>query len=92
VRLCFSYPAEYEIVCQGKKIVGSAQKRGKRALLQQGSIFMSPINEADFALLSDLKERYNAVSVAEVLGYAIDFKTMSEALVKGFQQLRNRDF
>ncbi|MFH1826266.1 MAG: hypothetical protein ABH823_03120, partial [bacterium] len=26
--LCFSYPAEYEIVCQGRKIVGSAQKRG----------------------------------------------------------------
>jgi len=36
--LCFDLPAEYEIVVGGKKIVGSAQKRGKKALLQQGSI------------------------------------------------------
>jgi lipoate-protein ligase A len=44
-RLCFSYPAEYEIVYNGKKIVGSAQKRGKRTLLQQGSVFVRPIKK-----------------------------------------------
>jgi len=35
--LCFAEPAAYEIVYKGKKIVGSAQKRGKHALLQQGT-------------------------------------------------------
>ena len=42
-RLCFSFPASYEIVLKGHKIVGSAQKRGKNALLQQGSIFIRSI-------------------------------------------------
>jgi len=35
---CFSFPTPHEIEAQGKKIVGSAQKRDKEALLQHGSI------------------------------------------------------
>ncbi len=35
---CFSFPTPNEIEARGKKIVGSAQKRDKVALLQHGSI------------------------------------------------------
>ena len=35
---CFSFPTPHELEIQGKKIVGSAQKRNKQALLQHGSI------------------------------------------------------
>jgi len=35
---CFSFPTPHEIEVQGKKIVGSAQKRDRQALLQHGSI------------------------------------------------------
>lgn len=35
---CFSFPTTHEIEIKGKKIIGSAQKRDKRALLQHGSI------------------------------------------------------
>lgn len=35
---CFSFPTLNEIEIAGKKIIGSAQKRDKRALLQHGSI------------------------------------------------------
>ncbi len=35
---CFSFPANNEIEVDGKKIVGSAQKRDRAALLQHGSI------------------------------------------------------
>jgi lipoate-protein ligase A len=35
---CFSFPTPHEIEAGGKKIVGSAQKRDKQALLQHGSI------------------------------------------------------
>ena len=35
---CFSFPASNEIEVDGKKIVGSAQKRDRTALLQHGSI------------------------------------------------------
>jgi lipoate-protein ligase A len=38
---CFSFPTPHELEIQGKKIVGSAQKRNKQALLQHGSIPIS---------------------------------------------------
>ena len=74
--LCFSYPAEYEIVVDGKKIVGSAQKRGKRALLQQGSIFVR--NTANGG-------EQGGVSVKEILGRKVAFDELSSALINGFK-------
>ena len=41
VNPCFSFPTPNEIEINGKKIVGSAQKRDKNALLQHGSIPVS---------------------------------------------------
>ena len=35
--VCFEVPSNYEIVIQGKKIIGSAQARRKHAVLQHGS-------------------------------------------------------
>jgi len=35
---CFTAPAQFEIVCAGKKICGSSQKRGQDSFLQHGSI------------------------------------------------------
>lgn len=83
--LCFAYPAEYEIVVGDKKIVGSAQKRGKKALLQQGSIFVRNMADAEFELLKKPYKEYNAVSVEQVLGRKVGFKELSDALVKGFK-------
>lgn len=82
--LCFSYPAEYEIVFSGKKIVGSAQKRGQRTLLQQGSIFIKQPEENVFKVLKKPFAGHNAVSVEEVLGRSVSFNLMKEALVAGF--------
>lgn len=85
--LCFSYPTEYEIVVDGKKIVGSAQKRGKKALLQQGSIFMSPTDEQVFSVLKKPYEEHNAVSVEEILGRKVGLDEMAEALKRGFNEI-----
>ncbi len=84
--LCFAFPSEYEIVVDAKKIVGSAQKRGKRTLLQQGSIFVKNISEDDFSLLKQPNQAYNAVSVEEVLGRTVGFEELSKALVQGFSE------
>lgn len=84
--LCFSFPAEYEIVVDGKKIVGSAQKRGKKALLQQGSIFMSPTDKSVFSMLKSGQNQLNAISVEEILGRKVSFEEMAKALTKGFQE------
>lgn len=84
-QLCFSYPAEYEIVVSDKKIVGSAQKRGKRALLQQGSIFVRK-NEGVFSVLKNGCAKENSVSVEEILGREVGFDELSEVLKQGFQK------
>ncbi|MBU0671760.1 MAG: hypothetical protein KJ732_01885 [Candidatus Margulisbacteria bacterium] len=92
VGLCFSYPAEYEIVVNNLKIVGSAQKRGKRALLQQGSIFVRNMSFDELALLKKPGQEYNSVSVEEVLGREVDFDELSQALIKGFHEVLCIDF
>jgi lipoate-protein ligase A len=47
---CFSSTARHEIVIAGRKLVGSAQRRTARALLQQGSVLLGPshLRLADF--------------------------------------------
>ena len=45
--VCFSAPSQYELVIDGRKVAGSAQKRHGQAFLQHGSI---PL-EMDLALL-----------------------------------------
>ena len=84
--LCFSYPAEYEVVCNGRKIVGSAQKRGRRSLLQQGSVFVRNNDPSVFSLLKQPVKEYNAVSVEEVLERAVGFEEIAQALQKGFEE------
>jgi lipoyl(octanoyl) transferase len=53
---CFASTARHEIVLAGRKLVGSAQRRTARALLQQGSILLGPshLRLADFLALPAL--------------------------------------
>lgn len=41
MRACFFSPSRYEVLVGGRKLVGSAQRRLKRAFLQHGSILMA---------------------------------------------------
>lgn len=48
---CFHSPSRFEVLADGRKLVGSAQRRFKKAFLQHGSILMSSdhdLNEAVF--------------------------------------------
>lgn len=40
VEICFSQTSHYELQVSGRKLVGSAQRRGRRAFLQHGSILL----------------------------------------------------
>ena len=81
-RLCFSYPATYEITLDGVKIVGSAQKRGKIALLQQGSIFIrnSNLKPADF-----IRNCIDFKSIYDINGVEIDRNKLAGILAKEFE-------
>ena len=90
--LCFNYPAEYEVVAAGKKIVGSAQKRGKTALLQQGSIFIRQTPPGDLSCLKASVAEVNAVSVEDLLGREVSFNEVAAALESGFRKVFNSLF
>jgi lipoate-protein ligase A len=52
---CFASTARHEIVIDGRKLVGSAQRRTSRALLQQGSLLLGPahLRLTDFLAIPD---------------------------------------
>lgn len=89
-RYCFSYPSRNEIAVSGKKIVGLAQKVGKRGVLQQGAIFVSDDSDEMLRVLkkpfkkSDLLSA--ATNVSEVASSVPNFKKMSEALAESFEK------
>jgi lipoate-protein ligase A len=52
---CFASTGRHEIVLSGRKLVGSAQRRLRRAFLQQGSLLLGPghLRLADFVAAPD---------------------------------------
>ena len=80
-RICFSFPASYEITLKGHKIVGSAQKRGKRALLQQGSIF---IRSSDLKLSRFIKKCPDFRSIEDIMKQKVDTDRLIRGLSTGF--------
>lgn len=80
-RICFSFPASYEVTLKGHKIVGSAQKRGKKALLQQGSIF---IRNSSLKMADLVKNCIEFKSIYDLIGKKIDQKLLSKELSTAF--------
>jgi len=84
---CFAMPSWYEILVQGRKIVGSAQRRTAGAFLQHGSILMNydPVLEAE--VIRGGGAGIGAVtSIEEFLGNPISYSEVKEAFLKGFSQ------
>lgn len=48
---CFASTARWEVVLQGRKLVGSAQRRAEGAVLQHGSLLLGPEHERLLELL-----------------------------------------
>jgi lipoate-protein ligase A len=89
---CFDRPSSYEVLLDGRKLVGSAQVRRRNALLQHGSILFQPQVEELLACLS-LSERqrneWRMEMVDSVAGLAqirpdISVADLASALTAGF--------
>jgi lipoate-protein ligase A len=88
---CFSYPARDEIEIDGKKIVGSAQKRVGTRFLQHGSI---PLHTDDDLLrqvsaLNEEDSRIRMTSLSEALGRPVSFEWAVERLAAGIAESFN---
>jgi lipoate-protein ligase A len=90
---CFDAPSFYELVVDGRKLVGSAQVRRHGAILQHGSILLSfdpdqlvrclatPGRASRDALTRALSGK--ATSLSSVLGRRVDFAEVAKAVAEG---------
>lgn len=67
---CFAEPAAGEITARGRKLVGSAQYREDRALLQHGSILVSDDQSSLAALCADGTPTPPPATLEDMLGRA----------------------
>jgi lipoate-protein ligase A len=85
---CFSYPARNEIEVDGKKIVGSAQKRLGARFIQHGSIPVEDNGDL-LELVSSLKggeDKVRMTSLSQVLGREVSFEWAVKCLAEGFSE------
>ena len=84
--LCFSSPSWYESLIQGKKVIGSAQKRFKKGFLQQGTILLRHRFEdfhRIFRLPSDVIPDF--IGIFDFLKKEIPVANLEQSLVDGLE-------
>lgn len=100
--VCFDAPSIYEITIDGKKIIGSAQKRFQNSFLQHGSIPFSIDLDKLFNCFKfesiELKERLKNSFLSKAT--AINFESKKpistdeaiDAFIEGFRRILNVEF
>ncbi len=100
--VCFEIASNYEITCQGKKLIGSAQARRNYGFLQHGSLplfgDLDRINEV--IRYPSLEERNaakirlleHATTLETVLGYRVSLEKAADAFKAGFQRTLGIEF
>jgi lipoate-protein ligase A len=83
-RACFAATVPWEIEVEGRKLVGSAQRRSRRALLQHGSIPLA----GDQALLDEIwpgsLEPGRTTTVSSAVGRVVGFGELATILAAAF--------
>ena len=92
---CFSSAARFEIVVHGRKLVGSAQRRARRCVLQHGSLLLGPghnrlpmlLPHTQHARRQELMEELanRTTSVVDITGETISFEDMALLVKRGFE-------
>jgi len=91
-RPCFMSNSRYEITVEGKKLIGSAQRRGKNSFIQHGSI---PLGKGKISLPDLLNEESNrekmkgeledkSTNLEKILKREVGYEEVISALKKGF--------
>ncbi|GBR75347.1 lipoate-protein ligase [Candidatus Termititenax persephonae] len=84
--ICFLRPAKYEVVAGGRKLLGSAQKRGRFYLLQHGSLPLTPIWPG-FAELLDIRHiRRNSTNMQSLTGQTYRYQDVAQIIAAEFQR------
>jgi len=89
---CFSSPSWYEIVVNGKKIIGSAQRRLSGAFLQHGSILISYDPALEAVVIPGSGRGGGATCLNEILGKSVPIEEIKNAFRNGFSQALDMEF
>lgn len=87
---CFSTQNYYEVSVKGKKIIGSAQRRKKEGILQQGSIPLT----IDYEMVKNIfkiANSYGFTSLKE-LNHNLKIEELEDELIKNFIEFFNTDY
>jgi lipoyl(octanoyl) transferase len=85
---CFGSAARWEILLDGRKLVGSAQKIGPSALLQHGSILTGEGHRRLSRYLSGRPAPADpSISIEAYTGSAVRFEDVSESVRTGFESV-----
>ena len=94
--ICFASTSRYEVTCSGRKILGSAQRRWRDGMLQQGSLLLRFNAESFYGLFRfpDDSRRQRAIEEArntiiglnDLLPSPLDLKTVSNQVAAGFER------
>jgi lipoyl(octanoyl) transferase len=97
--VCFEVPSIYEITVAGKKILGSAQARRRKSLLQHGSLpLFGDLSRIIRCLVFEddagrqkaaARLLKHATSVEMVTGKRIDWDEAASAFIQGFEEKLN---
>ncbi|MFP4323273.1 MAG: biotin/lipoate A/B protein ligase family protein [Anaerolineales bacterium] len=93
--VCFVKPSAYEIMVEGRKLIGSAQVRRQKAVLQHGSLPLSGdlgricdvLQYADEAARHMARQQVyqRATTLAEVLPSVVTWEQAAQAMRQGFE-------
>lgn len=83
--LCFSRPTKYEVLVDGRKLIGSAQKRGRRSFMQHGSLALEPLLPVFAELIDIAPVHTQQISLAEILGRRLHYAIVARAMEKQFR-------
>ena len=95
---CFDVPSPYEVMAQGCKLVGSAQARRRRTVLQHGTLplygdvtrlcqVVALPQPERAALRGTLRQR--AITLSEALGRTVQWSEAADVLAQGFAHALN---
>lgn len=95
--VCFAVPSSYELMVEGRKVFGSAQRRSRRTFLQHGSLPLSldlpllyrclhpKVEDSEAKALID-RWRMEMAGLSEVAGRKIEWEEVVGALVQGLRK------
>lgn len=83
---CFAVPGPFEITVNGKKLIGSAQRRGHRVAVQHGSILFSLDQAYYHSLFTDSEPRTVATSLTELLPLGISRLKVATLITEAFTE------